>query len=242
MLRSDDMNTPSGNRARLGILMCGHSPDAIVEAFGAYDRAFVRLLGPEKHDYQVYFPVDGDFPESVKDADAWLITGSKHGVYDELPWIAPLEDFVREIYAQQLPMIGICFGHQLMAQALGGQVEKFAGGWVAGTEHYQFSEDTGFDKVLLNAWHQDQVIEKPADSRVIGTSERCKLAALEYRANTVSLQPHPEFNNDYLDLLLEHRGDALPIDIKRQAEESVGQTLHTAAVADWLNQILLTSR
>lgn len=232
------MNSQPSNQLRLGILICGHSAEAVVAEMGTYDKAFMRLLGPESFDYQVFSVVDNEFPESTEAADAWLLTGSKHGVYDNLAWIASLENFVREIYEQGLPLVGICFGHQLIAQALGGKVEKFAGGWIAGTEHYQFSDDTPLDSVVLNAWHQDQVVEKPDDARVVASSAGCQVAALEYRTNTISLQAHPEFDNNYLSLLLEHRSSALTPNVLEQARNSHGQNLTSQPIADWLKQAL----
>jgi len=212
------MTTQSTNKPRLGILMCGHSPEKVIEQYGRFDDIFKQLLGPDHFDYVPYFAVDGELPDSVNDADAWLLTGSKHGAYEALPWIPPLEAFVRDIYAQGLPMVGICFGHQLIAQALGGKVVKFDGGWVAGTEHYELSEQTGVGSAVLNAWHQH--------------------AALYYRDNTVSIQPHPEFENDYLQLLLAERGTALPADIQQAAADSLGQNLNNKAIGDWLRTAL----
>ncbi len=232
------MTSQTTQKRRLGILICGHSPDAVVDAFGRYDKAFAKLLGPNTYEYKPYFPVDNEFPASVEEADAWLLTGSKHGVYDDLPWIAPLEAFVREIYAAHLPMVGICFGHQLMAQALGGQVEKYSGGWIAGTQCYQFNDNTSLNNVVLNAWHQDQITKKPENARVLASSDECQYAVLEYRSNTVSLQPHPEFDNDYLQLLLKHRGESLPQPIRQFAQDALGQDLQQKAIADWLNRVL----
>ena len=67
------------------------------------------------------------FPEGIHDADGWLITGSRHGAYEDHPWIPPLEEFIRDAYAAQVPLVGICFGHQIIAQAMGGKVEKYQG-------------------------------------------------------------------------------------------------------------------
>lgn len=235
------MTTQCTTKQRLGILVCGHSPEPIVKVYGQYDQAFARLLGPDTYDYHSFFPVDNHFPSSADDADAWLLTGSKHGVYEDLPWISPLEELVREIYAKQLPLVGICFGHQIMAQALGGKVEKYTGGWVAGTEHYQFEPETGFNQVVLNAWHQDQVVEKPTDAKVIGSSASCQFAALEYRSNTVSLQPHPEFDNNFTESILEHRGESLPANSRAQAAKSLGQELSAVEIATWLNKRLMST-
>lgn len=229
------------NKQKLGILVCGHSHDKIVEAHGPYNSLFEKLLGPESFTYQPYFVVDSQFPASANDADAWLITGSRHGAYDELPWIKPLEAFIQQVFSKGIPMVGICFGHQIMAQALGGRVVKHGGGWIAGTQQYEFDEATGMQNVVLNAWHQDQVVELPVHAQVIGSSDTCSYAALKYRNNTVSLQPHPEFENDYLQLLLAERGEVLPVEQRMQAEQSLHQTLTNQSIAKWLRETLSSS-
>jgi len=234
------MTTQREFKPTLGILVCGHSPDKVVETYGRYNTLFEKLLGADQFSYQPYFVVDNDFPASVEDADAWLITGSKHGAYDDLPWINPLETFIRQIYAKAMPLAGICFGHQIMAQALGGRVVKHDGGWIAGTEQYQVDIGSGMQSHVLNAWHQDQVVELPADARVIGSSNTCAYAALSYRNNTVSLQPHPEFENDYVKLLLTERGEVLPSDLLHRVEHNLEQNLTNKLISQWLVTILST--
>jgi len=236
------MTTQLTDKRRLGILVCGHSPEKVVETYGRYNTLFEKLLGPERHTYQSYFVVDNQFPASIHDADAWLITGSKHGAYDNLPWIKPLEKFIQQIYDERLPMVGICFGHQIMAQALGGRVVKHDGGWIAGTQKYEFGGETELGSLVLNAWHQDQVVELPADAQVIGSSNTCRYAALQYRSNTVSLQPHPEFENDYVKLLLTERGDVLPAERRSQAEKSLHNALTNKPISKWLNKVLTASK
>ena len=121
---------------KIGILQTGHAPDALIDDTGDYDEMFRDLLGGHGFTFATFAVVDGQFPDSAKDADGWLITGSRHGAYDDLPWIPPLEDLIRDIHARGLPLIGVCFGHQIIAQALGGKVEKFKGGWAIGRTTY----------------------------------------------------------------------------------------------------------
>lgn len=232
------MMNQSTKKTKLGILQCGNSPEKIIEQYGPYDGLFKTLLGPDSFDYQTFAVVDGVFPTSIDTADAWLITGSKHGVYEPLPWIAPLEEFVRTAYAAKKPMVGICFGHQMLAQALGGRVEKFSGGWIAGTREYKLDAQTGATVAVLNAWHQDQVVELPKNARALGSSKGCQYAAIAFSENTVSLQPHPEFENDYVELLLKERGDALPAKDLQAASSSIGQNLTNKSIANWLRNVL----
>ena len=139
---------------KIGILQCGRSPAMLVSKFGDYDDMCISLLGMQ-FETAVYAVLDNDFPDSVQDADGWLISGSRFGVYEDHDWIPPLEDFLRTAYARSIPIVGICFGHQILAQALGGKVEKYSGGWSVGLVEYQM--EGAEDPVPINAFHQDQV-------------------------------------------------------------------------------------
>lgn len=190
---------------KIGILQTGHAPDELLEKTGDFDLLFRRLLDGQGFNFVTYNVVDMEFPDQIAACDGWLITGSKHGAYEDHPFIPPLEAFIRDIYAADIPMVGICFGHQIIAQALGGKVEKFAGGWAVGRQTYDWAGET----VVLNAWHQDQVTTLPQDAQVIASNDFCANAALVYGKRAFSTQPHPEFGADFIDGLAQHRGPGI---------------------------------
>ncbi|RKF15420.1 type 1 glutamine amidotransferase [Roseovarius spongiae] len=198
-----------GDETRIGILLAGHAPDEIRKDMGNYDRMFADLLAGHGFTYDTYAVVDGEFPPGVDAADGWLITGSKHGAYEDHDWIPPLEEFIRAVRDDGRPMVGICFGHQIIAQALGGKVEKFEGGWAVGRQNYRIEGQP----LQLNAWHQDQVVELPEGAKVIGESEFCRNAALLYGDSIYTVQPHPEHTNAFVERLIESRGRGLVPDV-----------------------------
>lgn len=193
---------------RIGILKCGQSPEPLRAALGDYDDMFVELLAGHGFTFNTYHVEGMEFPRDVHDAEGWLITGSRHGVYEDHAFIPPLEAFIRRAHDQGVPVVGICFGHQIVAQALGGQVEKFSGGWAVGAQDYEWDGQT----VTLNAWHQDQVTSPPPGARVAASNDFCRNAALVYGNRALTMQAHPEFGDKFIDGLIEHRGDAVEPD------------------------------
>ena len=215
----------------IGILQAGHLPDEVQSGHGDYVRLYSALLSGHGLRFQGWNVVDLAFPPSVDAADGWLISGSRHGAYEDLPFIPRLEGFIRQAHTAQKPMVGICFGHQIIAQALGGRVEKFAGGWMVGRKEYALD---GMD-YALNAWHQDQVVAAPDGARVVGQAPGCAIAALAYGDTMLTMQPHPEFPNSVLSELLDHRAKGIvPADRQAAARAQLDQPNDNARIGQKL--------
>ncbi|WP_349508948.1 type 1 glutamine amidotransferase [Agrobacterium vitis] len=199
-------------KTMIGILKPGAAPEKLAAEQGDYDALFRELLGEEEFEYVTYGVEKGIFPKDATVADGWIITGSRHGVYEEHDWIAPLEQFIRDIQQSRRPLVGICFGHQIVAQALGGRVERASHGWIAGPQKYT---DVSGDEFCVNAWHRDQVVEAPAGAEIFASGEGCSIAGLKYGSNILTLQPHPEFSLKYLAGLFAERGAVLPEKVRK---------------------------
>src|ERR1051325_2945676 len=179
----------------LAILETGTPPPQLIAEHGRYPAMFERLLGLEAASYDV---AAGELPAERPAHDAYLVTGAAAGVYDELPWIAELIGFLRAARGKA-KLVGICFGHQVMAEAFGGKVELSAKGWGAGLMRYQVATREPWmdeaESVALPASHQDQVVIQPPQTELVLASAFTPFAGLAWRdQSAVSIQPHPEFS------------------------------------------------
>ena len=197
----------------IGILETGVPPTDLAARFGRYDAMVARMLG-EGFATRTYDIRAGELPERPEDHPAYVITGSSAGVYDGLPWIAPLQDFIRAARGRTR-MVGLCFGHQVMAEALGGRVEKSDRGWGLGLHAYEVARAEpwmdGAGRIAVAASHQDQVVEPPPGATVLASSAFTPHAALLYAGgDAVSFQFHPEFERGMAEALVELRRPRLP--------------------------------
>lgn len=238
---------------KIGVLRAGPVADELVSDFGEYDRVFADYLGPLDPDlsFQGWCAYEGDLPSSPDEADAWIISGSKYGVYEEHDWIEPLKTFIRAVAAARVPLIGVCFGHQIMAEALGGRAVKFDGGWGIGRHVYRtagvptWAPDTP-PEIAIHAIHQDQVVQRPPDATPIASNAFCENAALIYgdpeAPYAISIQPHPEFSDKFVKDLIAVRLDTFPEHLRDQALADMGKDLHRDWASDWFLRFLRLDR
>ena len=164
--------------------------------FDGYVR-FLDEIGCDA-EYVHYLVALGNFPATPSECDAYIITGSPDGAYEQIAWIDTLSDFIRDCYAANIKMVGICFGHQILAQALGGRVELSEKGWGFGEKPFAISNKKawmGATPSTCNLYfaHQDQVTVLPPDAELLGGSEFCPIALYTVGDNVLAIQGHPEF-------------------------------------------------
>lgn len=219
---------PVSTIAQIIIAETGRPPGPLGAAFGGYGPMMQEMLVRHGATAQtaVVPVIDGAPLPDPTDGAAMLITGSPAGVYEPHDWIAPLERAVRQWLDAGQPVVGICFGHQLMAQALGGQVEKAAAGWGVGVHVYDRADavppTSGLPAQLACAVsHQDQVVALPPGGRRLAGSAFCPNGVVSYgQGNGLSFQMHPEFSHEFAAALLEVREDRIPADIAATARQT----------------------
>jgi len=214
---------------KLGVLNAGPVLPEIRHIYSDYAQIFGHMLRCFDFQIESWKVYESHFPNTITQCDAWLISGSKFGVYENHPWIPTLEEFIRDCHANNLPLIGVCFGHQIIAQALGGTVEKFREGWGVGWAPFFFLDQT----IYLNSWHQDQVVIVPEGAHVLGHNSFCENAFISYGENTFSLQAHPEFDHDFIRHLIKYRGSEVPQKRVQGAKESLEKKLSNDLMRDF---------
>ncbi len=230
---------------KLGILKTDAVREEWVPEFGEYPDMFIRLLGPRdpELEFTVYDVMLGEYPGHVDDEDAYLITGSKFSVYEDLDWIHRLLDFLRELHARRKKIVGICFGHQAVAQALGGETRKADGGWGVGLHHHRFATkpdwfDNDDEEFAVLVSHQDQVVELPEGAEVLAGSSFCPNAVYQLGDHVLTFQGHPEFVNDYSRAIIEYRWDLIGDEKAKRGLASLKSEPETDRMAGWILNFL----
>lgn len=229
---------------RIGLLQCGAVHPALVDEFGDYVDLFDAILGDQGVQLRVYDATSGQLPAHADECDGWLVSGSASSVYDELPWIDALSSTLLAILDQEVPLVAICFGHQLLAQALGASVTRADVGWQVGVQRYDLVDGAtlphgvGFPDAHaggfhLIASHQDQVDELPPGAALVATAERCPIAAYTVGPRVLAIQAHPEFVPGLSRRLIEVRREAVGPAVE-PGLASLDQPLDQTAVARWM--------
>ena len=223
---------------KLAVLETGRPPEPLVGQFGTYPEMYQRMLRISEP-LPSYDVAAGELPGRPEDHDGYIVSGSPAGVYDPLPWIDPLLGFLREARGRA-KLVGLCVGHQAMAQAFGGSVSKSDKGWGVGLHDYAVAErQPWMDEavaVAIPASHQDQVVAQPPGTLVTMASAFTPYAGLAWGGDAISFQFHPEFEPDFAKALIEVRRDRLKD--ADAALASLDRPNDNPRVAGWITQFL----
>jgi len=230
---------------KLGMLICDHVQDALQPEFGDYKSMFKQLLehSPMQIEIEYFYAIDGQLPENIDVCDVYMTSGSKWSVNDNFPWIKNLERFIKQLYEGKKGFVGICFGHQLLAKALGGKVERSDNGWGIGVSNSQvvieqdwmIPSQATLDMVVS---HQDQITELPVDSQILLSNSFCPYGMIQVGKHFLGLQGHPEFSHEYSRALMNTRKDSIPAQRLKEGEASLQLKTDEIIAIEWLVNFL----
>jgi GMP synthase-like glutamine amidotransferase len=230
---------------RIGILECDRLSEPVRARHGSYSEMFQRLLSSTGQPlaFAAWRVVDSEYPPALNACDAYLISGSRYSVYDDLAWVRCLQEYVVTLDSHSKKLIGICFGHQMVAQALGGEVRRHPGGWGVGVLDSSLIRPKPWmtearDSFRLIASHQDQVTRMPERAELLSSSAFCAHGSYQVGEHILCFQGHPEFTADYArERLLARKGVIAEPTFKR-ALESLERPTDAALVARWIIKFL----
>ena len=225
----------------IGILEADIMDDDVQKRYGGYLDMFKKLLSAADAQlaFQTYQVKLHQYPQHINECDVYLITGSKSSCYEDVDWIHRLKQFVVDCVEQEKKLLGICFGHQLIAHALGGRVQKSDKGWGIGmvssdvthTAHWIMPKQ---QQVNLLVFHQDQVTRLPPKASLVASNDFCPIASYHVDGSILTFQGHPEFNHGYLQYLMTKRRDIIGEQAYQQGMESLQQDEDNELVAQWI--------
>lgn len=225
---------------RIGLLLVGHIDAGSLHIGGDYPELYADLLQPHDIQLTTYRCDEGQLPDSLSEQDGYICSPSRLSVYDNHQWLRDVEQLLRDMVAAETPYVGICFGHQLMAQALGATVQKADVGWGIGAKHYEVVEaqpwmDSSAD-IILAASHQDQVMQLPDGARLMARAPYCPIGGMLIGERAWTLQVHPEFSPALADSLLATRLALFGEEAAEAARVTLKKPLQQNRIAGWMSR------
>ena len=226
---------------KVGLLECDDVAGRFPETSGGYREMFAALLPGFSFEYFSAF--SGKLPSSPRECEAWLCTGSKYSVYDGTKWIAGLAAFIRSVNEEERPFVGICFGHQMLAHAMGGEVAKAKQGWGAGVLPLRILKnepwmEPALPEVRIQHMHQDQVVRLPEKSVVLGESDHCEVGMFRVGETMLGIEGHPEFTVEFGAALIRARRERIGLQESERALQSLKGKTDGSVVGRWISRFL----
>jgi len=230
---------------KIGLLKCDTVKEELLHISGDCSDFFIDLFSRYAPDVslKVYDVQRGDYPDSIDECDGYVTTGSAYSVYDDEPWITRFRDFVVELYRGGAKLVGICFGHQMIAEALGGKCERAPGGWGVGVKNVRIVSKKPWMRPELDSYsiivsHLDQVCGLPEGSEVLGTNGYCPNSMFIVGDQFLGIQGHPEFSAAYTDALMLSRLEKIGSAEVKDARKSLEKEVHSDIITRWIENFL----
>ena len=223
----------------IGLLLCDHLDPEVADAVGDYTELYPKAFGRVGLELRIYEATEGELPSSLDECDGWITSGSRRSSYEDEPWIHALGELQRALAQARRPQVGICFGHQLLARSLGGEVELAPVGWGVGGRTFQIDApapwmDPAPERFTILMSHRDQVTRLPEGAELIAGADYCPVGAYRIEDHVFCVQGHPEFVPELSRILMERRRDAIGEDVVEAGLASLEGRLDQDLVVDWI--------
>ncbi|MFT7246085.1 MAG: GMP synthase-like glutamine amidotransferase [Candidatus Azotimanducaceae bacterium] len=227
---------------KIGILKADSVRPEFQSEFGDYPDMFIKLLTEAATmpvSFETYDVEAGQYTAHIDDCDGYLITGSRRSVYEDEPWILELGKYVVRLHEARTPLVGICFGHQMIALVLGGNTEPAEAGWGVGVHKSRVLGQEPFmdppqEELQLIVSHKDQVNHLPAGAELLATSEFCPNSMFRIGNHILAFQGHPEFVKGYSEALISMRHEMLGETVTSQGLTSLEEPTNSPVMARWI--------
>ncbi|MCQ3803742.1 MAG: GMP synthase [bacterium] len=230
---------------RIGLLVCDHVLPRLLPIAGSQEDRFTAFFSERPEiELLAYDLLKGEYPDNPSDCDGWISTGSKHAVSDGEPWVAWLAGFVRRLHEERAPHVGVCFGAQMIAHALGGEVTLQAAGWGLGVTETDVRADAAWmvprrDTFQVVVSYQDQITKLPPGSRLLASTDHCPVSMFAIGDHVLGIGGHPEMPIPYIRGLIElKRGISIPPDVADTALDSLETTPEAPLLRNWIIEFL----
>jgi len=227
----------------LGVLLCDSVHPDRLHIDGDYRAIFshmFRTFSPTGVEVALRFydVTTGEYPARLDHCDGYLTNGASASPVDDDPWIAPFGDFVRHLHETETKLFAICFGHQMIAHALGGRVEQSERGWGVGVQEVALLRSESWmvpsaDRFDIISSHQDQVVELPPGAVLLGSTPHCPISLFRC-GSLVGIQGHPEFSPAYARALMDARLESIPAETRAIALQSFALEPDYPLLTSWI--------
>lgn len=234
----------------IGIFETAVIDDHLIKSHGTYSKMFIDMFHQQDPSvkFKFYDVIDDHYPESLDECDAYLITGSKADSFSDEPWVKKLRSYIPKIYQSHIPLVGICFGHQIIALALGGIAERSNKGWGVGSYQSQLVKQNqptwlvgDHQDFTILVSHQDQVTTLPPKAKLLATNDFCINSAYYIDDKVLCFQGHPEISPAFARGLMELRKGVLPKDVFDKGQQTSEYPLNADWVTQWILAFIQTS-